>query len=59
MWMQDKMLLQQELAENICNLIDLYPSEDQAIEFIESLFFSLSKEWSLIDRWRLDKFLMV
>lgn len=59
MWMQDKMLLQEELAENICNLIDLYPTEEQAIEFVKSLIFSLSKEWPLIDRWRMDKFLMV
>lgn len=59
MWMQDKMLLQEELAENICNLIDLFSSEDKAIEFISILFFCLSKEWHLIDRWRMDKFLMV
>lgn len=59
MWMQDKMLPQEELAENICSLMKLFESEEQNIQFIKIFLQSLSKEWALIDRCRMDKFLMV
>jgi hypothetical protein len=57
--MQDKMILQEEMADNICGLIYLFKSEDQSIGFLRSFLFTLSKEWPLIDRWRMDKFLLV
>uniref|UniRef100_A0A914DWX8 Uncharacterized protein n=1 Tax=Acrobeloides nanus TaxID=290746 RepID=A0A914DWX8_9BILA len=57
--MQDKMILQEEMADNICGLIYLFKSEDQSIGFLRSLLFTLSKEWPLIDRWRMDKFLLL
>ncbi|KAI1714235.1 nucleolar protein,Nop52 domain-containing protein [Ditylenchus destructor] len=59
MWMQDKMLLQEQLADDICNLVNLFATEDQVQEFVRAFFFSLSKEWPMIDRWRMDKFLML
>ncbi|KAI1723758.1 nucleolar protein,Nop52 domain-containing protein [Ditylenchus destructor] len=59
MWMQDKMLLQEQLADDICNLVNLFAMEDQVQEFVRAFFFSLSKEWPMIDRWRMDKFLML
>jgi len=58
LWMQDKMLLQEELVTNICGLIDSFSSDTESIEFIQAMLTSLSKEWPLIDRWRMDKFLM-
>jgi len=58
LWMQDKMLLQEELADNISGLINVFASEDQIIGFIRAMFSTLSKEWPTIDRWRMDKFLM-
>lgn len=59
MWMQDKMLLQEELADNIAYLINLFSSDEECVAFLEAFFFSLSREWPMIDRWRMDKFLMV
>uniref|UniRef100_A0A8R1I9Y2 Reverse transcriptase domain-containing protein n=1 Tax=Caenorhabditis japonica TaxID=281687 RepID=A0A8R1I9Y2_CAEJA len=58
MWMQDKMLLQEELADRIGGLINIFTSEAEKIRFFGCFFKSLSKEWPHIDRWRMDKFLM-
>jgi ribosomal RNA-processing protein 1 len=59
LWMQDKMILQEELADNICDLFNLFQNEEEMLEFVNAMIFSLSKEWAGIDRWRMDKFLMV
>jgi len=59
LWMQDKMVLQEELADNICDLFNLFQNEEEMLEFVNAMIFSLSKEWPSIDRWRMDKFLMV
>ncbi|VDP31541.1 unnamed protein product [Heligmosomoides polygyrus] len=59
LWMQDKMLLQEELADRISQLLLVFTSEQERVLFIESVFKSLAKEWNHIDRWRMDKFLMV
>ncbi|VDL79114.1 unnamed protein product [Nippostrongylus brasiliensis] len=58
LWMQDKMLLQEELADRISQLLLVFTSEEERVLFIESVFKSLAKEWNHIDRWRMDKFLM-
>uniref|UniRef100_A0A0M3INZ7 Ribosomal RNA processing protein 1 n=1 Tax=Ascaris lumbricoides TaxID=6252 RepID=A0A0M3INZ7_ASCLU len=59
MWMQDQMLLQEELADNIASLITLFAGEQQSVLFIKCMLLSLSNEWHLVDRWRMDKFLML
>lgn len=59
LWMQDKMLLQEELADRISQLLLVFTSEQERVLFIESVFKSLAKEWNHIDRWRMDKFLMM
>uniref|UniRef100_A0A7E4VBP3 Ribosomal RNA processing protein 1 homolog n=1 Tax=Panagrellus redivivus TaxID=6233 RepID=A0A7E4VBP3_PANRE len=59
MWMQDKPLLQEELAENIASLIDDFETTSEAASFVSCFIVSLSKEWHLVDRWRMDKFLMM
>ncbi|WKY04320.1 hypothetical protein Q1695_005375 [Nippostrongylus brasiliensis] len=59
LWMQDKMLLQEELADRISQLLLVFTSEEERVLFIESVFKSLAKEWNHIDRWRMDKFLMM
>jgi hypothetical protein len=58
-WMQDKAILQEELADSIGALIDVIECNRQAALFVEIMLITLSREWSTIDRWRLDKFLMV
>lgn len=57
--MQDKMILHEELVDNICGLMEILQTENEVLEFAGSMLYSLSKEWSNIDRWRMDKFLMV
>lgn len=59
LWMQDKMTLQEELIDNIASLIDAFSSEQHSRNYIQVLFETLSKEWPMIDRWRMDKFLLV
>uniref|UniRef100_A0A1I7XS14 Ribosomal RNA processing protein 1-like protein n=1 Tax=Heterorhabditis bacteriophora TaxID=37862 RepID=A0A1I7XS14_HETBA len=59
MWMQDKMVLQEELADRISGLFLVFNHESERALFIRSIFKSLSKEWHHIDRWRMDKFLML
>lgn len=59
MWMQDKMLLQEQLADNIASLLLFFSSEIESANFIKCMLISLSNEWPRIDRWRMDKFLMV
>lgn len=59
MWMQDKMMLQEELADRIGGLINIFTSEQEKVRFVGCFMKSLSKEWPHIDRWRMDKFLMV
>ncbi|KAK6016967.1 nucleolar protein,Nop52 [Ostertagia ostertagi] len=59
LWMQDKMLLQEELADRISQLQLVFTREEERVLFVESIFRSLAKEWNHIDRWRMDKFLMI
>ncbi|KAK6016968.1 nucleolar protein,Nop52, partial [Ostertagia ostertagi] len=59
LWMQDKMLLQEELADRISQLQLVFTREEERVLFVESIFRSLAKEWNHIDRWRMDKFLMM
>lgn len=59
MWMQDKMLQQEELSDEYGSLIKLFCTEDEVVEYLRSMLQTLSKHWGKIDNWRLDKFLMV
>ncbi|KAE9546609.1 hypothetical protein FO519_010179 [Halicephalobus sp. NKZ332] len=58
MWMQDKPLLQEELADNMAGILDDFETHEEGSLFVEVFLNALSKEWHLVDRWRLDKFLM-
>ncbi|CAJ0931329.1 unnamed protein product, partial [Mesorhabditis belari] len=59
MWMQDKMIMQEELADKIASLIENFNTESERVLYFECLLKSLAKEWKAIDRWRMDKFLML
>jgi hypothetical protein len=59
MWMQDKMLQQEELSDEYGSLIELFFTEDEIIAFLRSMLRTLSKHWGNIDSWRVDKFLQV
>uniref|UniRef100_A0A1B6MJI1 Ribosomal RNA processing protein 1 homolog n=1 Tax=Graphocephala atropunctata TaxID=36148 RepID=A0A1B6MJI1_9HEMI len=59
MWMSDKPLVQEELAEEISNLVHSFASFKASLLFVETFFASLSVEWFGIDQLRLDKFMML
>ncbi|VDM98671.1 unnamed protein product [Thelazia callipaeda] len=59
MWMQDKMLWQEQLADDIASLLNVFERETESVLFFKCLLITLSKEWTRIDRWRMDKFLML
>lgn len=59
MWMQDKMLQQEELSDEYGSLIGLFCTEDEINEYMRSMLRTLSKHWGNIDYLRTDKFLMV
>ncbi|NXT02881.1 RRP1B protein, partial [Jacana jacana] len=59
MWMQDKPLLQEELADNISQLIHVNQNTEARNLFIQTFWQTMNREWSGIDNLRLDKYYMV
>ncbi|NWR62047.1 RRP1B protein, partial [Bucorvus abyssinicus] len=59
MWMQDKPLLQEELADSISQLIHVIQNTEARHLFIQTFWQTMSREWNGIDNLRLDKFYML
>ncbi|NXG63842.1 RRP1B protein, partial [Hemiprocne comata] len=59
MWMQDKPLLQEELAGNISQLIHVIQNTEARHLFIQTFWQTMNREWSGIDNLRLDKYYML
>ncbi|XP_051168130.1 ribosomal RNA processing protein 1 homolog [Leptopilina boulardi] len=59
MWMSDKPLVQEELAESISKIVHCFSSMKTALLYVKCTFESLSTEWFGIDRYRIDKFEML
>ncbi|XP_061165284.1 ribosomal RNA processing protein 1 homolog A-like [Saccostrea echinata] len=59
MWMQDKPLIQEELSDNMGKLLHIFGNVDISLLFLGVFFQTESREWSGIDRWRMDKFMML
>ncbi|KAM9204137.1 ribosomal RNA processing protein 1 homolog B isoform 2-T2 [Mergus octosetaceus] len=59
MWMQDKPLLQEELANNIAQLIHVIQNTEARHLFIQTFWQTMSREWNGIDNLRLDKYYML
>ncbi|CAF0745205.1 unnamed protein product [Brachionus calyciflorus] len=60
MWMCDKPLVQEELNDKICNLMDCFNNNNkQVILFVKVYFMTIIREWIGIDKWRMDKFMML
>ncbi|XP_053408060.1 ribosomal RNA processing protein 1 homolog A-like [Mercenaria mercenaria] len=59
MWMQDKPLLQEELSTTLTNLVHDLSTHEAQMMFIKVFFITEAREWSSIDIWRLDKFMMM
>ncbi|NXK07250.1 RRP1B protein, partial [Herpetotheres cachinnans] len=59
MWMQDKPLLQEELADNISQLIHVIQNTEARHLFIQTFWQTMNREWNGIDGLRLDKYYML
>ncbi|XP_053934963.1 ribosomal RNA processing protein 1 homolog B isoform X2 [Cuculus canorus] len=59
MWMQDKPLLQEELADNISQLIHIFQNTEARHLFIQTFWETMNREWTGIDGLRLDKYYML
>ncbi|XP_023273394.1 ribosomal RNA processing protein 1 homolog B-like isoform X1 [Seriola lalandi dorsalis] len=56
LWMQDKPLLQEELSKQISTLIHSFHNSDGQFLYLESFLLTFKREWTGIDRLRMDKF---
>ncbi|XP_070263206.1 ribosomal RNA processing protein 1 homolog A [Myotis yumanensis] len=59
MWMQDKPLLQEELGRTISQLVHAFQTTEAQNLFLQTFWQTMSREWTGIDRLRLDKFYML
>lgn len=60
MWMSDKPLVQEQLAEDISQLVHKLTGADQHAQlFIDAGLTTLAREWNALDSLRRDKFLML
>ncbi|QDZ23092.1 nucleolar protein Nop52 [Chloropicon primus] len=56
-WHSDKVPVQQELAKRLADLVCSVEQHDVALTFWETFLDTMAREWSSIDRLRLDKFM--
>ncbi|XP_055343578.1 ribosomal RNA processing protein 1 homolog A-like [Paramacrobiotus metropolitanus] len=60
LWMADKPLVHEELADKMVSLLKCFAAHKlSAVKFLDAFFLTISREYSRIDRFRLDKFLML
>uniref|UniRef100_A0A182VZW6 Uncharacterized protein n=1 Tax=Anopheles minimus TaxID=112268 RepID=A0A182VZW6_9DIPT len=60
MWMSDKPLVQEELAESLGSLVRCFDHNvPVAMQFFKAFLTTMGNEWFGIDRWRMDKFMML
>lgn len=59
MWMSDKMLVQEEIAESLAKLVHCFCTKNTIILYTSCALKTLAIEWFGIDQYRIDKFLMV
>ncbi|KAF7404635.1 hypothetical protein HZH66_003541 [Vespula vulgaris] len=59
MWMSDKPLAQEELAESLSKIVHCLDSMSNVLLYTKSTLKTLAIEWFGIDQYRLDKFAML
>ncbi|XP_052272785.1 ribosomal RNA processing protein 1 homolog A-like isoform X2 [Dreissena polymorpha] len=59
MWMQDQPLIQEELSVTLSQMVHELASVEAKMLFIKVFFITEAREWSAIDVWRIDKFMML
>lgn len=58
-WMSDKPLIQEELSERIGAMIETFATEQCSLLFLKTFFLTMGREWFGLDKWRMDKFMML
>lgn len=58
-WNADKPLVQEEKADVISSYIHVFKSVDCAFLYIDTFFQTMAREWLTIDRFRIEKFMML
>ncbi|XP_020784720.2 ribosomal RNA processing protein 1 homolog A isoform X2 [Boleophthalmus pectinirostris] len=56
LWMQDKLLLQEELSTQISGLVHHFHSFSAQLLFLRTFLTTVKREWTGIDRLRMDKY---
>ncbi|KAK7938582.1 hypothetical protein WMY93_001908 [Mugilogobius chulae] len=56
LWMQDKLLRQEELSTQISGLLQHFHSFNAQLLFFETFLTTVKREWTGIDRLRMDKY---
>lgn len=59
MWMSDKPLVQEALADSLAELCSAFDDTLVALQFYSAFLDIMCREWFGIDQWRIDKFMMV
>lgn len=59
MWMSDKPLIQEELAESLSKIVHCFEDKDVIMLYTKCALNTLGTEWFGIDQYRLDKFAML
>ncbi|XP_020299464.1 ribosomal RNA processing protein 1 homolog isoform X1 [Pseudomyrmex gracilis] len=59
MWMSDKMLVQEELAESLSKLVHCFSTKNIIVLYTSCALKTLAIEWFGIDQYRIDKFFML
>eukprot|EP00245_Coleochaete_scutata_P005849 TRINITY_DN19753_c0_g2_i1.p1 TRINITY_DN19753_c0_g2~~TRINITY_DN19753_c0_g2_i1.p1 ORF type:complete len:658 (-),score=156.45 TRINITY_DN19753_c0_g2_i1:433-2406(-) len=58
MWHADKPHVQADVAQKICNVMQAVREFDDAVSFFNIFLWTMRREWSGIDKLRMDKFYM-
>lgn len=59
MWFSDRPRPQQRLANELAGLFSQDIDEEYFNKFVESYWIIMAREWKDLDKWRVDKFLML
>lgn len=59
LWMQDKLLLKEEVVHRMCSTLPLIPNPVIRHYYFNGVFETLAREWDKLDSWRIDKFMML
>ncbi|XP_065089768.1 ribosomal RNA processing protein 1 homolog [Ochlerotatus camptorhynchus] len=59
MWMSDKPLTQENLADEIASLVRCFDDLSVALQYFGTFLETMCIEWFGIDHWRMDKFMML